>query len=113
MFSVLFRKLHTISVDETIQVDGMAITGIKNTHGQLLLKVGPFSKIVVSGYEERIAWGVIGFNTPIDGKSIVNLGDTHLHEQEWQSIHNPDVLMISIGGKAAHNTEYVKKLCKS
>ena len=34
----------------------------------------------------------------------MNLGDTLLHEKEWQTINKPDVLMIPIGGKAVHNT---------
>ena len=34
----------------------------------------------------------------------VNLGDTLLHAKEWESIQAPDVLMIPIGGKVAHNT---------
>ena len=38
------------------------------------------------------------------GKTIVNLGDTLLHAEEWKSIKSPDVLMIPIGGKAVHNT---------
>jgi L-ascorbate metabolism protein UlaG (beta-lactamase superfamily) len=40
----------------------------------------------------------------VDGKTIVNLGDTLLHLKEWASIKNPDVLMIPIGGREAHNT---------
>jgi L-ascorbate metabolism protein UlaG (beta-lactamase superfamily) len=40
----------------------------------------------------------------LDNKIIVNLGDTLLHEKEWKTIRNPDVLMIPIGGKAVHNT---------
>ena len=54
--------------------------------------------------DERVGWGAIGFNIQIDGKSVVNLGDTLLHEKEWQSIKNPDVLMIPIGGRTVHNT---------
>ena len=40
----------------------------------------------------------------LDGKRIINLGDTLLHEKEWETIQSPDVLMIPIGGKAVHNT---------
>lgn len=103
-FTTPIKKLHTISVDETIELDGMSITGIKTTHGQLILKIGPFSKTVKPGPEERIGWGAIGFNIQLNGKTIVNLGDTLLHEKEWEKIQNPDVLMIPIGGKAVHNT---------
>ena len=103
-FTMPMEKLHTIFVDETIQLDGMSITGIKATHGSVTLKVGPLSKTLKPGPDERVGWGAIGFNIQLDGKIIVNLGDTLLHEKEWQSIKNPDVLMIPIGGKTIHNT---------
>jgi len=103
-FTTPFKNIHSISVDETIQLDGMSITGIKTTHGELVLKLGPFSKTVKPGPEERVGWGAIGFNIQLDEKTVVNLGDTLLHEKEWQKINNPDVLMMPIGGKAIHNT---------
>ena len=56
------------------------------------------------GPEERVGWGAIGFNILLEGKTIVNLGDTLLHSKEWSTIENPDVLMIPIGGRAVHNT---------
>lgn len=103
-FTTPMEKLHTISVDETIQLDGMSITGIKTTHGPLTFKLGRLAKTLIPGLDERIGWGAIGFNIQLDGKSVVNLGDTLLHEKEWRSIKNPDVLMIPIGGKTVHNT---------
>jgi L-ascorbate metabolism protein UlaG (beta-lactamase superfamily) len=103
-FTTPFKKLHVLAVDETIQLDEMTITGIKTTHGELVLKFGPFSKIVTPGPDERIGWGAIGFTIHLDGKTLVNLGDTLLHTREWEAIKNPDVLMIPIGGKAIHNT---------
>ena len=108
-FTTVFNNLHTLSVDETIELDGMSITGIKTTHGQLLLKVGPFSKIVKPGPDERIGWGAIGFDINLGGKHIVNLGDTLLHEKEWQDIKEPYVLLIPIGGKDIHNTMDVEQ----
>jgi len=103
-FTTPIKKLHTVSIDETIQLDGMSITGIKTTHGPLTFKLGPFSKTLKPGPEERMGWGAIGFKIELDGKSIVNLGDTLFHEKEWREIKNPDILMIPIGGKAVHNT---------
>lgn len=103
-FTTEFNKLHTLSANECIEMDDMSITGIKTTHGELILKVGPFSKTVKPGSEERVGWGAIGLDIKLDGKRIINLGDTLLLEKEWQSIHEPDVLMIPIGGKAVHNT---------
>ena len=61
-FTTPVKKLHTLSVGETIQLDGILITGIKTTHGELVLKFGPFSKTVKPGPEERIGWGAIGYN---------------------------------------------------
>ena len=103
-FTAPMKKLCTISVDETILLDGMSITGIKATHGALTLRFGPFSKTIRPGPEERIGWGAIGFQVKLDGKTVVNLGDTLLHEKEWREIKNPDVLMLPIGGRTVHNT---------
>ena len=103
-FTTVFNKLHTLCVDETIEIDGMLITGIKTTHGELNLKIGPFSKTFKPGPDERVGWGAIGFDIALNEKRIVNLGDTLLHEKEWQKINEPDVLMIPIGGKTVHNT---------
>lgn len=82
----------------------MAITGIKTTHSPHTLKFGPFSKTLKPGPDKRIGWGAIGFKIQLDGKTLVNLGDTLLHEKEWQTINKSDVLMILIGGTAIHNT---------
>ena len=103
-FTTEVNNFRTLTVDETIELDGMSITGIKTTHGSLKLKFGLFSKTLHPGPEERIGWGSIGFQIIVDGKKIVNLGDTLLQEKEWQKIHEPDVLMIPIGGKMIHNT---------
>ena len=103
-FTTEFEKYHTLSVHETIEVDGMSITGVKATHGSLIIKLGPFSKTIKPGPQERIGWGAIGFKILLNGKIIVNLGDTLLHAEEWKSINGPDVLMIPIGGKAVQNT---------
>jgi len=103
-FTTEIEKLHTLSIDETIEVDGVSVTGIKATHGSLTFKFGPFSKTISPGLEERIGWGAIGFEIEFDGKTIVNLGDTLLHKKEWEKIESPDVLMIPIGGGVVHNT---------
>ena len=103
-FTTEFNHLNLLSVGETIELDGMSITGLKATHGELVLKIGPFTKTVKTGPNERIGWGGMGFDIKLDGKRLVNLGDTLLHAKEWESIQEPDVLMIPIGGKVAHNT---------
>ena len=112
-FTTEFKNLQTLSVNETIEIDGMSVSGILATHGELILKIGPFTKIVKTGPNERIGWGSIGFEIGLNGKKVVNLGDTLLHEKEWQTITEPDVLMIPIGGKVAHNTMDVDDAIKA
>ena len=48
-FTTEFKNHHKVSVDETIEVDGVTITGIKTTHGPLTIKLGPFSKTLAPG----------------------------------------------------------------
>ena len=103
-FTTHLDNVHPVAVDETIELDGMSITGIKTTHGRLVFKLGPFSKTLYPGPNERIGWGAIGFTIEVDGRTLVNLGDTLLQEKAWASIQRPDVLMLPIGGKAIGNT---------
>jgi L-ascorbate metabolism protein UlaG (beta-lactamase superfamily) len=103
-FTTEIHNVHTLTVGETIVIDEMSITGIKTTHGSLKLKFGPFSKTLHPSPNERVGWGSIGFEIILDGKKIVNLGDTLLQEKEWQKIEEADILMIPIGGKMIHNT---------
>ena len=103
-FTTPIENLFPVAVDETIEVDGMKITGVKGTHGPLKLKIGPFSKTLHEGPKERFGYGEMGFLIDYQGTSIVNLGDTILHENEWSKIRFPDLLMIPIGGKIPGNT---------
>jgi L-ascorbate metabolism protein UlaG (beta-lactamase superfamily) len=103
-FTTPMKNIYTISVDETIEIDKMSITGLKATHGSLTIKMGPFHKTEKPGPEERIGWGAIGFQIQLGGKTIVNLGDSLLHKNEWTKLNNTDVLMIPIGGKTVQNT---------
>jgi L-ascorbate metabolism protein UlaG (beta-lactamase superfamily) len=103
-FTTAVNNLHTISVGETIDLEEISITGTRATHGPLKIKIGPFSKVIKPGPEERIGWGSMGFKIRMDGMTVVNLGDTLPHFDEWASLNNPDLLMIPIGGRAIHNT---------
>ena len=95
---------HTLSADDTIELDGMKIKGIKTTHGPLSIKIGPFKKTEDPKENERVGWGSLGFEINYNGKTIVNLGDSLLEAEDWKKIKNPDVLMIPIGGGQADNT---------
>ncbi|MGI9550422.1 MAG: MBL fold metallo-hydrolase [Aurantibacter sp.] len=104
VFTAPIKELTTLAVDQTIEVDGMQVTGIKGTHGPLTLKVGPISKTLHEGPEERFGYGEMGFQIQYEGKTLVNLGDTILHLEEWKHMSPPDVLMIPIGGSIPGNT---------
>ncbi|NKB33667.1 MAG: MBL fold metallo-hydrolase [Pseudomonadales bacterium] len=103
-FDTEIENVKTLNVDDEIEVDGVQVRGIKATHGPLVLKFGPFSKAIEPGPHERVGWGAIGFSITVEGKTLVNLGDTLLHLSAWESLRSPDILMIPIGGKSAHNT---------
>jgi len=103
-FTTKFDRVTTLIVDEEKNIDGILVKGIKTTHGPLILKLGPFSQIVTPGKNERIGWGAIGFDIKVGDKTLVNLGDTLLHSEEWGNLKDPDVLMIPIGGRTSHNT---------
>ena len=103
-FTTDISNVHTVSPGEKINVDGVGIKGIQTAHGPLMIKIGPFTKTLKSGPEERMGWGSIGFELRFNNKVIVNLGDTLIHRDEWKAIDSPDVLMIPIGGATVHNT---------
>ncbi len=104
VFNTPVEDPYTLSVGQTIELDGMLITGIKGTHGHLRLQIGPFSKTLREGPEERMGYGEIGFQIQLNGITILNLGDTILHAEEWKKLEAPNILMIPIGGKSSGNT---------
>jgi hypothetical protein len=61
VFTMSFENINTLSVAATIEVDGIKVTGVNTTHGELFLKLGPLSKTVKPGSEERVGWGAFGF----------------------------------------------------
>jgi L-ascorbate metabolism protein UlaG (beta-lactamase superfamily) len=103
-FDAPVSNYHTLSVDETLELDGMKIRGIKTTHGPLTVKFGPFKKTEDPAKNERVGWGSLGYEISYKGKRIVNLGDSLLEAEEWKKIKKPDVLMIPVGGGQADNT---------
>ena len=103
-FNTAVSNYHTLTVDESIELDGMKIKGIKATHGSLTVKIGPFRKTENPAKNERVGWGTLGFEINYNGETIVNLGDSLLEAEAWKSIKTPDVLMIPIGGKELDTT---------
>ncbi len=97
-FTTLISNIETLGVNETIEVNGVEVTGLKGLHGPLPIKIGPFKKIMTPGPNERVGFGEMVFKFKLAGKTLVNFGDTYLLEHEWDSLKNADVLMIPIGG---------------
>lgn len=103
-FDTPISSYHTLSTDETLELDGMKIKGVKATHGPLTVKMGTFKKTEDPKNNERVGWGSLGFEINYKGKTIVNLGDSLLEAETWKKVKNPDVLMIPIGGGVMDNT---------
>lgn len=103
-FDTSFHSYHTLADDESIEVDGVAISGIRAQHGPLTIKIGPFKKTETPGPEERIGWGNMGFEISYKERTIINLGDSLLLSEDWEKLSSPDVLMIPIGGRTIGNT---------
>ena len=104
VFTADIERLYPLGVNETIALDGMQVSGIIGTHGPLTLKVGPYTKTLRAGPGERFGYGEMGFRILLDGKNIINLGDTILHYHQWSQLDPTDILMIPIGGKIPGNT---------
>lgn len=103
-FTTILDNLEILTAGETEEIDGMTITGVSAQHGPLSFTFGPISKTLRPGPEERVGWGSMGFKIQLEGRTLVNLGDTLLLEGAWSSISSPDLLMIPIGGAKAGNT---------
>lgn len=104
-FTLPIDNFYTLRIGETIDVDGIEISGFRGSHGSLTFKIGPLSKTLSPGPEERIGWGEMVFLIKIDGKKIVNFGDTKILEKDWKKIKNVDILMIPIGGQPTMNVK--------
>ncbi|NOZ54866.1 MAG: MBL fold metallo-hydrolase [Gammaproteobacteria bacterium] len=86
----------TIQVGETIEIKGVKIQGVKTKHGPIEFSILGIKKRKIPGPEERAGFGAIGFFIQVNGKTILNLGDS-LYQKEWARLQ-PDVLMMPIGG---------------
>jgi len=87
---VYFGPFRAAKVEQEMQV---------RNHGTIKLL---FGLIRLEKDNVPFARGAVGYNITIGDKSIVNLGDSLLHE-EWAGL-KPDVLMIPIGGDVINNT---------
>lgn len=96
--------LVTVDVGERVLVGGMSVTGLDVRHGPLTVTFGPFRKTLTPGPGERIGYGAIGFRIELDGRMLVNLGDTVRLPNAWDECRGADLLMIPIGGDVVGNT---------
>lgn len=91
-----FQNVIPITAGKIVKKEDLTIEGIKTQHGPILIPFLGFKKRKVPGPKERVGLGAIGFKIKINGKTIINLGDT-LFQKEWERLH-PDILMLPIGG---------------
>jgi len=107
-YATRIGEVYPLEIGEVVELDGMKIEGLKAVHGPLVIRFFfGLGKIIESpGPAERIGLGSIGFKISLDGKMIINLGDTLLLREEWRELEGlkPDVLMIPIGGRVIPNT---------
>jgi L-ascorbate metabolism protein UlaG (beta-lactamase superfamily) len=82
------ERVHFLSVGETIELQGVEIVGLPALHGP--------GRAKPLGEEEENRKGSIGFSFRVEGKSVVNLGDT-VFLDAWKGLE-ADVLMVPIGG---------------
>ena len=93
---VPFKKAHPLDIGESITLGEVEIEAIKTVHGPISVPILWFKIKKQPGPGERVGIGSVGFKISLDGKTIVNLGDSILL-REWAGL-KPDVLMLPIGG---------------
>jgi L-ascorbate metabolism protein UlaG (beta-lactamase superfamily) len=105
-------RISPVNDGETLETCGIAITGFKGMHGAIKGQIGPFNIHMTPGHGERIGKGEMVFQIDVEGKRLVNFGDTLLLEKEWENINNPDLIMIPIGGYTTMNDQEAVQLIK-
>ena len=93
---VPFKNAHPLDIGESIVLGDVEIEAVKSVHGPSSIPVLWFRIKKYPGPGERVGIGSVGFKIKVDGKTIVNLGDSIL-QREWAGLE-PDVLMLPIGG---------------
>jgi L-ascorbate metabolism protein UlaG (beta-lactamase superfamily) len=82
-----------ITPGETIEAAGVQIQGVPAQHGPILTLFGRAFNLK-PGF---VGVGAVGLLFTLEGRRLLNLGDTLLLEKAWQGLC-PDVLMVPIGG---------------
>ena len=81
---------------ESVTIGDVKVEAVKSTHGPIVIPILWFKIKQAPGLGVRAGLGSIGFKIIVDGKMILNLGDSLLLK-EWEGL-KPDVLMLPIGG---------------
>ena len=93
---VPFKNAHPLDIGESVILGDVEIEAIKSVHGPISVPILWFKIEKQPGPGERVGIGSVGFKITLNGKTIVNLGDSILLK-EWTGL-KPDVLMLPIGG---------------
>ena len=91
-----FKNVHPLDTGESVILGDVEIEAVKSVHGPISVPILWFRVKKQPGPGERVGIGSAGFKITVDGKTIVNLGDSILLK-EWTGLE-PDVLMLPIGG---------------
>lgn len=93
---VPFKNVHPLDIGDSVILGDVEIEAVKSVHGPIRVPILWFNVEKQPGPGERVGIGSMGFKISLDGKTIVNLGDSIL-QKEWTGLE-PDVLMLPIGG---------------
>lgn len=89
-------KVIPMEVGEKRGFENFTVEAVKSVHGKICIKLLGIKITKIPGPKERVGMGAMGFKISLNGKIIVNLGDS-LFQKEWKGL-KPSVLMIPIGG---------------
>ena len=91
-----FKNAHPLDTGQSVTLGDVEVEAIKTVHGPISVPILWFRVKKQPGPGERVGIGSVGFKITVNGKTIVNLGDSILLK-EWAGL-KPDVLMLPIGG---------------
>ena len=91
----------SVAPGKTVEVSKIPIRGVPTQHGGLMFTLLGRTFTFKPG---RVGLGAIGFLFTLEGKSLLNLGDTLLSEEAWRGLR-PGLLMIPIGGMMTMDVE--------
>jgi L-ascorbate metabolism protein UlaG (beta-lactamase superfamily) len=90
----------SVAPREMVEAAGVQVQGIPVQHGPILTLFGRSFALkpgTTSGWS-------VGLLFTLEGRRLLNLGDTLLLEDAWRGLH-PDVLMVPIGGMMTMNVD--------